>query len=444
MDGSIERRDAGLLALRERKRVLDAIWLATLLLLLAAIAVPWYVRILDIDLGRLTWVLFGYALTYLGATLAADRLRSSRGILGMATALQIVGILVLGLVWYLLGGAHTPMFLLAFVVPVVASGILTLRWLPYALAALAVLVAWSVAALTSPSLRWYLVQLDIPLAGWLTSLPLGALRGPFPGLEVDPAYVVVLMELFAVVLFAVAMATESLTTVLLRLTASLHASGEALREAEGLAQRVLQASLHPIALVDRSTHRVVQASDSFVRQFLLKPSDLADRTLVDLLDMPFPEPLHAALAQGGEVSFAICRVDGETRIARISVCLIEHAGTDYAHVSVHDVSDLYYLQGALEVIDAPYLLLGADRRILYFNRAAESLFGQLYSGMPASGTLEPDGTPSRWWDLTPRRSHRRQLSIKDTPYRADLAAADLPGHAGSLTVVTLQPAEMPS
>jgi PAS domain-containing protein len=256
--------------------------------------------------------------------------------------------------------------------------------------------------------------------------------------------VVVLLELFAVLLVAIAMTTESLTTLVLRLTARLDASGEALREAEGLAQRILRASLHPTALVDRNTYRIVEASDSLLRQFLLEPGDLTDRTLIELLDMPFPEPLHTALAQGGEVPFAICRVNGETRIIRISVYLIEHAGTEYAHVSLHDVSHVYYLQGALELVDAPYLVLGTDRRILYFNRAAESLFGKLYPGIPASGNLEPDGAPTLWWDPAPRRSHRRQLSIKNTMYRADLVMGNLPGHAGPLTVVTLHRAEVSS
>jgi hypothetical protein len=189
---------------------------------------------------------------------------------------------------------------------------------------------------------------------------------------------------------------------------------------------------------------VVEASESFVRQFLLEPVDLADRPLADVLRLPFPEPLHQALAHGGEVSFAPCRVGDETRVVRISVYLIDHAGVGYAHVSLHDLSDLYYLQGALDVIDAPYLLLGTDRRILYFNRAADALFGQLYPGVPASGALEPNGVPAGWWDPSPRRSHRRQLSIKDTMYRADLVVGDLPGHSGPLTVVALHRAEMAS
>ncbi len=441
MDSASEGRNASLIGLRERIRLLHATWLAALLLLLGGISVPWYTRMVQLDLGRVTWMLFGYALLYCGATLAADRLRNPRDVLRLAVALQVSGVLVLGLVWYLLGGPQAPMFLLAFMVPVVGAGLLAVRWLPYALAALAVVVAGLVAALTSPSLRWYLVQLDIPLAGWLASMPLGAVRGVFPALEVEPAFALVLMELFAVLVLVAAVVTGSLASLLLRLTTSLQQSGEALRDAEGLAQRVLQASLHPTALVDRSSLRVVQASDSFLSQLLLEPGDLADRTLVELFDMPFPEPLHAALARGGEVPFAICRVDGETRIVRISVSLIEHAGGDYAHVSVDNVSDLYYIRGALEAVDAAYLLLDADRRILYFNRAAQSLFGQLYAGMPASGTLEPEGTPAHWWDLTPRRSHRRQVSIRTQPYRADLVAADLPGHAGPLTMVTLQLAE---
>src|SRR5918912_2967191 len=128
-------------------------------------------------------MLFGYALRDFRTTLAADRLRSAREVLRLSVALQVGGVLVLGVVWYLLGGVQAPMFLLAFVVPVVGAGLLGIRWLPYALAALAVIVGSSVATLTSPSLRWYLAQLGVPLARWLASLPLGTVRGLFPALE---------------------------------------------------------------------------------------------------------------------------------------------------------------------------------------------------------------------------------------------------------------------
>lgn len=428
----------GLLALRERKLVVDAVWLASLLLLLLAIALPWYHGLLELDLAPVTWVLLGYGAAHLVVTLAADRLRDRRWLLRCAFLLQIAAVLMLGVIWCLLGGVQTPMLLLAFVLPVVASGMLALRWWPYVLAAFAIVVAWSAAVLTSPGLRWYLARLA-PSLEWLTSMPAVTVHGAFPSLELEPAFVLVMLELFAVLALAAAVTTDSLAGMQHRLAARLDSSGAAVREARSLAQQMVRASTRPAALVDQSTHRVVEASESLMRQFLLDPSELPDRTLSEMLGMPYPEALHAAIARGGEVPHAVCRIGGETRLVGISAYPVEHAGVRYSHVSLTDVSHVHHLEGGLDIVELPCVMLDANRRILHLNRAARTVFGDVPRGHPASPALEPSGAPARWWDPGPRRSHRREIRIGETAYRADLAVGDLPAQTGGLVVITLQP-----
>ena len=58
------RTDDGLRALKERKRLVDDVWLLACFAVLAAVGVPWYLRLLDIELAPVAWSLFAYGLIY--------------------------------------------------------------------------------------------------------------------------------------------------------------------------------------------------------------------------------------------------------------------------------------------------------------------------------------------------------------------------------------------
>ncbi|MGH8699768.1 MAG: hypothetical protein ACREVR_01145, partial [Burkholderiales bacterium] len=155
MSGS-EPFAAGLVALRERKRVFDDVWLVTLFVVLLAIAVPWFLRLLDVPLGPVAWSLFGFGALYLVLSLWGDRLESPAVMLAIIGLVQATGVLFLGLVWHLAGGAQNPVFLLAFAVPVVAGGMLLPHWQAHATAVLSVLTVLTVVLMNAPELRWYL------------------------------------------------------------------------------------------------------------------------------------------------------------------------------------------------------------------------------------------------------------------------------------------------
>ena len=142
-----------LLALKERKRLLDDVWLLTLLVIFVAVGLPWYLRLLEIDFAPVAWSLFTYGLLYLAISFAADALRTGRSLLIVIGALQAAGVLFIGFVWHLTGSLQNPMFLLLFVIPVIAGSFILVSWQSYAAALLSVATVATVALLDAPELR---------------------------------------------------------------------------------------------------------------------------------------------------------------------------------------------------------------------------------------------------------------------------------------------------
>ena len=74
---------AEMAALRERKRQFDDMWLITLIVVFVALATPWFLHVLEIDLAPIAWSLFGFGAVHIAATLAAEGLHSPRAVLAL-------------------------------------------------------------------------------------------------------------------------------------------------------------------------------------------------------------------------------------------------------------------------------------------------------------------------------------------------------------------------
>jgi len=97
-------------ALRERKRILDDVTVWMLLVVSVAVAVPWFLRLLPIDLSVVARATFGFTLLYIALATLTDRLRGPRSLRLALLFLQASGIVFLGLLWHLVGGLQVPMF----------------------------------------------------------------------------------------------------------------------------------------------------------------------------------------------------------------------------------------------------------------------------------------------------------------------------------------------
>src|SRR6185436_5269360 len=189
-----------LIALKERKRLLDDVWMLTLMVLFVAVGVPWYLRALDIDFAPVAWSLFGYGVLYVLSTFAADKIGSERRLMSLIRMIQATGIIFLGFIWHLSGNLQNPMFLLVFVLPIVAGSLILASWQSFINVCLSIITVSMIALLDGPELRWYATQTGPWAKRFIELIPASSMtkQNPFPSLNSPPSYFFVLLILFTV------------------------------------------------------------------------------------------------------------------------------------------------------------------------------------------------------------------------------------------------------
>src|SRR5258706_11466987 len=160
-----------------------------------------------------------------------------------------------------------------------------------------------------------------------------------------------------------------------------------LNQAEGLFHAVLSAEPDPSVIVYTDSYQIVQASDSFFKRMLVRPSEILGKGLFDIVQFDRPEKLRDALAAPtGELPFAVYRLHDELRIANVYFHRTEHQGAAYTYIKWQELTDLYYLQSAFDAVDDPLIVIGADLHLYYANRTAREVFGEMYFGMHVDAT----------------------------------------------------------
>lgn len=433
--------DHSLVALRERKRLFDDVWLLTLFVIFVAIAIPWFLRILDLDLGPLAWSLFGFGLAYMAGVIATDRIESHQHLLLVIGTVHALGMLFLGYLWHLVGGLRNPMFLLVFGLPVVAGSLVLLSWRSYVTVLMAVSVVVLVALIEAPELRWYLVQIGVPAEWLIRHLPESSSGvAQHPGaVNAGASYFFVVLELFAVFLVALALMAESFTALLRRLYGRLGASATALDDALGCSREMMRASPVPAALVYADTCKIAEASDRLMDHLALTADALLDGTLFDHIRFSYPDVVEALIfGTGGEIPLAVYRQGNETRMARVRVASIHRRGIRYAYVTIEDISHPHYLQAAFDAGAGAQVVVGADGQIVCFNQAAGRLFEDMHIGMSAALAFNQPHLPERWWELGLKSRLARRVELGNKPYQVDGVAVEIPGERDPLNLLTLR------
>ena len=428
----------GLDALKQRKRLLDDAWLITIFVLFFASGIPWYLRILAIDFAPIAWSLFAFGSIYVAFSFIADRLNNRKSILTVLGMLHLTGILLLGYVWHLSGSLQNPMFLLAFVLPLIAGSAILVNWHSYITVAVTLGTVLIVVLMDAPELRWYAAQ-TASWATWLVEVvpeaPSGA-QHPFPGLNTPPAYLAMVLGLFCGLLLTVAMLTDSLSSFLLRLYGRLENAKRALTVAEDLSSEVLRVSPVPTALVYADTFMIAQASESLKHQLLLKSDSPLNCSLFQIVRFMYPEVVESLIVgRGGKVPLTFYRVENELRIATVHAQPIQHGGHQFAYVSLQDITDLQYLQATLNAVDDAMLVLSPECRILYFNSSARGIWGELQLGMDASAFLGKANLPEGWWELGMRTRQERLLTVNGQRLKAHCIAVTILALEEKLTII---------
>jgi uncharacterized membrane protein len=427
-----------LAGLRERKQVLDDGWLLMLLSVALAVGIPWFLRNSQVDLAPVMWAVFAYGVAYLAVSRVVERLRGPRARLEALTALQAIAVLFVAYLWHHAGNLQNPLFLMVFAIPVAAAGCVLPGARASLLALLAVAGATLVALLNAPQLRWYMSQLGIPVEAIPGALTAQGPR-PFPGMDMPAAYLFVLLVTFAVLVFAVALLSQSVAAQLRGLLARLDASGKALTQANTLAAEVMRAAPYPTALVYTDTLNVAQASQVFLQRMELLPEWLQERDLFALVDFGAPETIRELIAGGGgEAPVAAYRVGGALHLARIRVSLVEHAGLRYACITFEDALDSVLMHAAFEAAADALLVIGWDGKIRAFNSSASQRLPGLREGVEAALVLGAGDGAAGWWVLGPRAQRERPVTLAGETYEARCTAVAVAGLQDRLTVVQLR------
>ncbi len=420
-----------------RIHLLDDTWLLTIFAILLGTVVPWLVSALDINFVAACLGLLALGAIHISFTLIGKPARVGERRPALAS-LHIAGILVVGFIWLNAGGLQNPGFLIVFALPVVGAIFLS-RWQPYLMALIAIVVAGAVALAQAPELRWYVPGLNTVGAWLATVLGQGsASSSPFPGFYAPSGYYVVLLEVFAILVFACAVAAEYLGTIFERLHAHVDvARAEAQRGQEFWTTLIEQLPV-PALLVDADTLQVVCASEQ--TSDLHADDDIVGRPLAEVLRFSYPEMVQELITGMGGVAPTVMIKVGDRLIAtEVRVQHTAQKGRRFALVVIQDKSEELTAQSALDVSGQAVLVIDAQARVLGFNKPAQALFAGVEKNVDASQLFSLSGMAARWWE--PGLTGRRKMHIEIGPrvYQVTSSASPLPGEDERLYIVAFMP-----
>lgn len=444
MSASVDRTQVIARPLQENPRVhlLNDIWLLTIVAVLIGTGVPWLASGFEVDVGTASWGLLALGGIHVAFTfLGSPRRRHARWHDHAMTALEMAGVALIGFIWEHVGALQNPMFLIIFTLPIIGAIFLS-RWHPYLLAALSIVVVGIVALAQAPELRWYASGL---LGGdaWLTWLfgRQGAASQPsFSAFYAPSNYLVVLLEVFTIGLFACAVAAEYVGLIFERLSAhTAIARTEAERGQELWASLIERLPL-PALLVDPASLHVLAASEFAVTYLRCEEDALQGRNLFDVLKFSYPDVVQELIVgSDGEAASTVVRVADDLRMTLVRVLHVMHKGRRLALLTVEDTTEIFCVRAALDTSEYAALVVDARGRVLAFNKLVVGLLGSAEVGMDAAKMLPQPDSGLRWWE--PGLTGRRKMHMEIGPriYQLTSSAIALAGEEDPIFAVSFLP-----
>jgi PAS domain-containing protein len=424
-----------------RIHLLDDVWLLTIVAILVAAGVPWFVNGFEADIGTATWGLLALGGIHVAFTLLASPTPSPGRWRDRALSLlDVVGVILIGFIWDHVGALQNPMFLTIFALPVIGAIFLS-RWHPYLIATVSVLVVAIVALSEAPELRWYASGL---FGGdtWLSALfgrQATVAQPSFSGFYAPSRYLIVLLEVFTIALFACAIAAEYVGTIFERLTAhSLLARTEAERGQE-LWVTLIERLPVPALLIEPDTLRIVAASE-FAIDYLGSDVPLEDSTLFKAVRFSYPDIVNELIVGSGSAApLTGIRVADQLRLTQLRVLHLVHTGRRLALLTIEDSTEVFCLKAALDTSEYAALVVDARGRVLAFNKLLVGLFGGAEVGADVAHWLPQADLGPHWWE--PGLTGRRKMHIEIGPriYQLTSSAIALAGEEERIFSVSFLP-----
>ena len=262
----------------------------------------------------------------------------------------------------------------------------------------------------------------------------------FSGFYAPSSYLIVLLEVFAIVLFACAVAAEYVGIIFERLNAqSIMARAEAER-GQDLWTSLIERLPLPALLIDPATLRVVASSEFAITYLRGGEIPLEGRNLFDALRFSYPDTVHELIVgPDGAAPWTVIRVADQLRVTQARVLHVVHNGHRLALLTIEDATEVFCLKAALDTSEYAALVVDARGRVLAFNKRSVALFGSVELGADAAQLLPQQDSGSRWWD--PGLTERRKMHIEIGPriYQVTSSSMALAGEEERIFTVSFLP-----
>jgi PAS domain-containing protein len=425
----------------QRIHLLGDIWLLTIVAILTATVVPWFANGFEVDVEAASWGLLAVGGIYVAFTSLTSRTwPHGRWHDHLLTLMDVTGVILIGFIWQHVGALQNPTFLTVFALPVIGAIFLSRRH-PYLMAAVSVCVVLVVALAQAPELRWYasgLLGSDAWLS-WLFGHRSAVAQPSFSGFYAPSSYLIVLLEVFSVGLFACAVAAEYIGIIFERLSAHTALARIEAERAQELWANLIEHLPVPALLIDPVSLRVVACSD-FACTYLGGEMPLEGRNLFKALCFSYPDTVHELIVgSDGAAPLTVIRIADQLRVTQVRVLHVEHRGRRLALLTIEDGTEVFCLRAALDTSEYAALAIDAQGRLLAFNKPAMWLFAGAQVGADAAQLLSQPDSSQRWWE--PGLSNRRKMHIEidQRIYQVTSSATTLAGERERIFTVSVLP-----
>jgi PAS domain-containing protein len=251
---------------------------------------------------------------------------------------------------------------------------------------------------------------------------------------------VVLLEVYSVVLLVCAFAARYIGTIFERLiTGSLLAHSES-EQAQELWSTLIERLPLPALLVDPHSLRVLGCSDAALKFLARDESSIDGQELFSVAQFSFADLVQDLIAGAqSEPSLIAMHVDGELRLAQVSVLQVVHKRRRLALLTLEDMTQVFCLTAALDNSDFAALVVDADGKVRAFNKRATELFGEIASGTSAEKLLSHTVAGLPWWESGLDGRRKMHVDVGSRIHEVTSTEIPVPGEEQRLYSVSLLP-----